>query len=85
VNLNILYFAWCKEKLGRAHEEILSPQSVQTVSDLMTWLRGQGGAYEEVFSNTGVIRVAVNYEHVDGAWRLNAGDEVAFFPPVTGG
>ena len=85
MNLNILYFAWCKEKLGRAHEEILSPQSVQTVSDLVTWLRGQGGAYEEVFSNAGVIRVAVNYEHVDGAWRLSAGDEVAFFPPVTGG
>lgn len=85
MDLQLIYFAWCKEKIGRSQETLSVPQSVETVSDLTTWLAERGTEYADVFANPDMIRSAVNHEHVDGRWILNSGDEVAFFPPVTGG
>ncbi len=83
--MRLLYFAWLRERLGRAEEEIALPSSVRTVGELMAWLGKRevpGGA---LFGESGVIRAAVNQELAGPETRLSEGDEVAFFPPMTGG
>ncbi len=83
--MTLLYFAWLKSKLGIGEEQLDRPVSVQTVGDLLQWLQERGAAYAEAFANPSLIRAAVNQEHVDMTHPVQDGDEVAFFPPVTGG
>lgn len=83
--MKIVYFAWLREKTGRAEEEVEPPESVTDVRGLVEWLRGQGGGYAEAFADLGPVRVAVNQEYVTLDQPVGPGDEVAFFPPVTGG
>lgn len=83
--MTLLYFAWLKSKLGIGEEQLDRPASVQTVGGLLLWLQERGAAYAEAFSNPSLIRAAVNQEHVDMTHPVQDGDEVAFFPPVTGG
>ena len=83
--MRVLYFAWLREKAGVSEETINPPQSVSTVADLIEWQKQRGGGYEEAFADTAVVKVAVNQEHVGLDHPVAAGDEVAFFPPVTGG
>lgn len=83
--MKILYFAWVREKVGRAEEEIELPLGVTTVAGLVEWLRARGDGATKAFVDLSVIRVAVNQEHVGVDHPLRSGDEVAFFPPVTGG
>ena len=85
MDINILYFAWCKEKSGRAAEVASVPEAVNTVKDLVGHLIAQGDPYTQVFSKKDFIRVAVNQEHVPMDASIKQNDEVAFFPPVTGG
>ncbi len=83
--LKLLYFAWLREKAGIGEEAVPTPDGVATVGELMDWLVGRGGGYAEAFSDRKVVRVAVNQEYVSLDHPVAAGDEVAFFPPVTGG
>ncbi len=83
--MKLLYFAWLRQKIGKAEEDIDLPAGVKTVSDLMDWLARRDPACAEVLNNREVIRVAVNQVHASPDQRLSAGDEVALFPPVTGG
>lgn len=83
--MRVLYFAWLRERLGRAEEDITPPDSIDTVGALMTWLAGREAKAAAVFAEGGIIRAAVNQELARPETRLNAGDEVAFFPPMTGG
>ncbi|HEX5278958.1 MAG TPA: molybdopterin converting factor subunit 1 [Micropepsaceae bacterium] len=83
--MKILYFAWVKQKTGRAEETLDMPESVTNVSTLIDFLRQRGSGYQEAFRNPALIRVAVNQQHTDFNAILHPGDEVAFFPPVTGG
>lgn len=83
--MTILYFAWVRQKVGRSEESIPLPEDVTTVADLAAWLGARGGGYAEVFADTGRLRAAVNQEHVSFDTELGRNDEVAFFPPVTGG
>ena len=83
--MKVLYFAWLKEKTGVGAEDIALPDGVSDVAGLVDWLKGRGDGYADAFSDTAVVRVAVNQEHVDVDHALSEGDEVAFFPPVTGG
>ncbi len=83
--MNILYFAWVREKVGTAVEEVTLPQNVTSVSGLIDWLKTRGSGYAEAFADESVVRVAVNQEYVSSDQALTNGDEVAFFPPVTGG
>lgn len=83
--MKILYFAWVKQKTGRAEETLEMPESVTNVSTLIDFLRQRGSGYQEAFRNPALIRVAVNQQHTDFNAILHPGDEVAFFPPVTGG
>ncbi len=83
--MKVLYFAWVREKTGRAVEDMDLPAGVATVADLIEWQRGRGGGYADAFGDDKAIRVAVNQTHVGKSHPVAEGDEVAFFPPVTGG
>ena len=83
--MKIVYFAWLREKTGRAEEEVAPPDSVTDVLGLIEWLRGRGGGHAEAFADLGAVRVAVNQEYVTLDQPVGPDDEVAFFPPVTGG
>jgi molybdopterin synthase sulfur carrier subunit len=83
--VKILYFASLREKLGKDAEEIELPAGVATVAALRSQLRGRGGVYEKAFSEKILLRIAVNQDMVQPTAAIKAGDEVAFFPPVTGG
>jgi molybdopterin synthase sulfur carrier subunit len=85
VKVKVLYFASIREKVGTHAEEIELPPGVATVAALRDYLRARGGNYEQAFSEKALLRSAVNQDMVQPAAVLNAGDEVAFFPPVTGG
>jgi molybdopterin synthase sulfur carrier subunit len=83
--MKILYFAWVRQKIGKSEEDVILPSEVSTVSALLGLLRDRGGGYSEAFTDPSRIRVAVNHEHVRFDANLGNDDEVAFFPPVTGG
>jgi molybdopterin converting factor subunit 1 len=83
--LRILYFAWLRERVGKADEDVEVPDSVATVADLIGWLGARGPGFAQAFAATRSIRCAVNQSFTGTEQRLAAGDEVAFFPPVTGG
>lgn len=83
--LKILYFARLREDLGCAEEGIELPQGVDTVASLRAHLRARGGAWEQVLAQSRAVQVAVNKDIAQPATAIRPGDEVAFFPPVTGG
>ena len=84
--IKVLYFARLREQLGTASEEIaLMDEPATTVGDIATLLRGRGGAWSEALAEGETILVAVNQEMARLETRVKDGDEVAFFPPVTGG
>jgi sulfur-carrier protein len=83
--MKLLYFAWLRARIGHAEEELAVPAEVRDVAGLLLWLRGRGGNYAEALRDLSVVRVAVNQEYVGGAHPIRDGDEVALFPPVTGG
>jgi molybdopterin synthase sulfur carrier subunit len=83
--MKAVYFAWVRERVGKADEEIAPPDSVVTVGDLLAWLGQQGEEYEHAFSNAKVIRVAIDQTHVKHDTPISGAREIAFFPPMTGG
>jgi len=85
LKVKVLYFASVREKIGRDAEEIELPAGVATVAALRSHLKGRGGIYENAFSEKALLRAAVNQDMVQPSATVKAGDEVAFFPPVTGG
>ncbi|MDH4172718.1 MAG: molybdopterin converting factor subunit 1 [Betaproteobacteria bacterium] len=85
MKVKVLYFASLREQLGTAGEEIDLPAGVGTVAALRSHLRARGGAWELALAETKLVRAALNQDMVPPSAALKAGDEVAFFPPVTGG
>lgn len=85
MKVKLLYFAALREQLGSASEEIELPAGVATVAALRSHLRGRGGAWQLAFADGKLIRAAVNQDMAPPSAAIKAGDEVAFFPPVTGG
>jgi sulfur-carrier protein len=83
--VKILYFAWVREKTGKAEEMVDVPAGVGTVAELVSWLKGLGPEYAEAFARADVIRAAIDRTHVQPTASLAGAREVAFFPPVTGG
>ena len=83
--MKILYFAWVRQKIGVADETFTPPVDVKTVGALIDALRARGAGYAAAFDDMRRIRVAVNQTHVALDAPVAPGDEVAFFPPVTGG
>ncbi len=83
--MKILYFAWLKDRIGIDEEELALPASVNTVGGLIDWLVAKGGGYAAAFEDRAIVRAAVNQDYAEEDARISDGDEVAFFPPVTGG
>ena len=83
--MKALYFAWVRERVGRAEEELDPPPTVITVGDLVAWLSGRGEGYALAFDKPAAIRAALDRVHARSDVRIAGAKEVAFFPPMTGG
>lgn len=83
--VTILYFAWLRERAGASEERLTLPPGIRTVDDLVAWLCDRSPGHRAAFENRAVIRCAVNQEFAGPSAPVRPGDEVAFFPPVTGG
>jgi molybdopterin synthase sulfur carrier subunit len=85
MSVRLVYFAWVRERIGRPDEEVDLPAGVETVADLVRWLKTRGEEYAYAFENEGVVRAAVDRTHVKPDAPVAAAREIAFFPPMTGG
>lgn len=83
--LNVLYFAWVKERMGRAAEQLPQPPGIATVGALATWLQARDEPGRHAFAHPTLVRAAVNQDFASPETPIHDGDEIAFFPPVTGG
>ncbi len=83
--LTVLYFAWLRERTGTSQESVTPPVEVRTVGTLIAWLEARSPGHASAFAARRAIRCAVNQEFADPATPIGPGDEIAFFPPVTGG
>ena len=85
MSVKLLYFAALREQLGCAEESLALPVDVGTVAGLRAHLMTRGGPWQTSLAATRALRVAVNQVMAQPGTPVKAGDEVAFFPPVTGG
>ena len=83
--MKLLYFAWLRACVGCAEEEVALPPQIHDVAGLLDWLRTRSDRHAEALCNLGLVRVAVNQDYVGFGHPVREGDEVALFPPVTGG
>jgi molybdopterin synthase sulfur carrier subunit len=83
--MKLLYFAWLRSRIGKAGEELAPPAEVATVGQLLDWLETRSPAHKAALADRRAVRVAVNQDYVGNDHPVRAGDEVALFPPVTGG
>ena len=83
--IDILYFAWVRERIGLAEERVAPPADVATAGALLDWLEGRGDGYRAALGDRARLRIAVNQAFAGADAPVRAGDEVAIFPPVTGG
>lgn len=83
--MQVLYFGWVKSRIGIGKEELSPPPEVTNVASLIDWLKGRGEGYATAFEDSTALRVAVNQEISQLDAPISDGDEVAVFPPMTGG
>jgi sulfur-carrier protein len=85
MKLKLVYFAWMRDKIGMAEESVDVPADIENISGLVTWLCARSNVYADAFADMNTVRCAINLDYVTADAELNDGDEVGFFPPVTGG
>lgn len=83
--MRVLYFALLRERIGVAEETVAPPEDVRTVGALVAWLRGRSPGHEAALQDARLVRVAVNQDYANHDQAVKPGDEIALFPPVTGG
>jgi sulfur-carrier protein len=83
--IRLLYFAWLRERVGTGAEALALPEQVGTVASLVEWLRARSPGHAAAFAGGNLVRCAVNQAFAGPDHPVRPGDEVAFFPPVTGG
>jgi len=83
--MKLLYFAWVRTKIGIGEEQVTLPADIGDVRGLLDWLVSRGDNYAAALKERQIVKVAVNQEYVGLDDPINAHDEVAIFPPVTGG
>ena len=83
--VDVLFFAWLRERVGTGQERVALPSGVRTVAGLIEHLVARGDGYAAAFQNRKTVRCAVNQDFGGPETPIAPGDEIAFFPPVTGG
>ena len=83
--ITLLYFARLREAFGMSSEQVAPPAEIADVGALLEWLRGRGGVWQDELAPGRPVRVAVNQTMATAGTPCAAGDEIALFPPVTGG
>jgi sulfur-carrier protein len=83
--LTLVYLARLREAFGMAAERVLPPAEVATVATLRAWLAARGGVWATELAPGRAVRIAVNHDVAMDNTPVRPGDEVALFPPVTGG
>ena len=83
--IDLLYFASLKEVLGTAGEQMELPQDIHSINQLKSLLAERGGNWEHAFINNTSLLVSINQQMANDQSPIKSGDEIAFFPPVTGG
>jgi len=83
--MKILYFAWLRSKIGYGEEDVDPPVDVASLDQLVDWLKTRSPGHTEAFANKALVRAAINQDFARFDQTVSPGDEVAFFPPVTGG
>ncbi len=83
--MKILYFAWLRQRTGLGAETVEPPADVRDVAGLIDWLKTRGPNYAEALRDTSALRIAVNQEFAQPDAAIAPGDEIALFPPMTGG
>jgi sulfur-carrier protein len=83
--MKVKYFAWVRERIGKAEETVEPPPAVRTIEELMAWLAGRGETYAHAFEQPKIIRAAIDHAHVRPDAAIAGAHEIAFFPPMTGG
>ena len=83
--MKVLYFAWLRQRTGIGEEDIDPPAEVTDVAGLIDWLKARGPGHAEALQDVSAIRVAINQEFAELDSPVAPGDEVALFPPMTGG
>jgi len=84
--MKLLYFSWIRERLGTGEELLELDDNISTVGDLVSFLKTRGDEFEAIFQHEGVVRIAIDQEHVDDhSASIKGAKEIAFFPPMTGG
>ena len=83
--ITLLYFARLREAFGTSSEQITPPAGIDNIGALLEWLRSRGGIWQDELAPGRPVRVAVNQTMATTETHFGAGDEIAMFPPVTGG
>ncbi len=83
--MKLLYFAWLREKIGLAEEDVVAPDGITDVAGLMGWLQTRGPGYAAAFAQAKLVRCAVDQDFAQTDALISGAKEIAFFPPVTGG
>ena len=83
--MNLLYFAWVRERIGAGHECLNVPADIITVADLLVWLAARSPGHAAALADRSAIRIAIDQDFVGDDALLAGASEIAIFPPVTGG
>lgn len=83
--MKILYFAWLRERLNRASDEVSPPAEVKTLADLIAWLRANDEALDLAMDNPAIFKLAINARIVPWDTPIADAREIAILPPMTGG
>ena len=81
----IKYFSWIKEHIGKSEEQIDLPSNITNVNQLINYLNEIDQKYNIIFKKKELIKIAVNKTYSSFDTNISNSDEIAFFPPVTGG
>ena len=81
----VKYFSWIKEHIGKAEEVIDLPEDITTIKELITYLENLNDNYRLAFEKKNLIKIAINKSYSSLDDKIDNKDEIAFFPPVTGG
>jgi len=83
--MRVLYFAWLRQRTGLAEESVTPPQEVRDVAQLMAWLARRSDGHAAAFADPAQVRAALDQEFATADAPIAGIEEIAFFPPVTGG